>query len=66
VRNYRIYGLGLGGRFVTMHEVAHDTDDEALQEARNLVPAGGFEVGEPGRFVARVSARSGGGAGNRP
>jgi hypothetical protein len=54
VRHYRIYGLGSGGRFVSVHEVERDTDDQALAEARNLMPAGEFELWEHGRFVARV------------
>jgi hypothetical protein len=56
VRQYRIYGLGLGGRFVSVQEMERDTDDQALAEARSLMPAGGFEVWEHGRFVARVKA----------
>lgn len=55
VRQYRIYGLGLGGRFVSMHEVERDTDDQALAEARSLMPTGEFELWEQGRFVARVN-----------
>ena len=54
VRQYRIYGLGLGGRFVSVHEMERDTDDQALAEARSLMPQGEFEVWEHGRFVARV------------
>jgi hypothetical protein len=59
VRNYRIYGLGLGGRFVSMHEVERDTDDQALAEARSLLPGGEFELWEQGRFVARVNLSRG-------
>jgi hypothetical protein len=58
VRQYRIYGLGLGGRFVSVQEMERDTDDQALAEARSLMPAGDFEVWEHGRFVARVKANS--------
>ncbi len=54
MRYYRIYGLGLGGRFVSMHEVERDSDDQALAEARSLMPTGEFELWERGRFVARV------------
>lgn len=54
MRYYRIYGLGLGGRFVSMHEVERESDDQALAEARSLLPTGEFELWERGRFVARV------------
>ena len=54
MRQYRIYGLGLGGRFVSVHEMERDSDDQALAEARSLMPAGEFELWEHGRFVARV------------
>ncbi|MDB5494669.1 MAG: hypothetical protein JWP86_2006 [Phenylobacterium sp.] len=54
MRYYRIYGLGLGGRFVSMHEVERDSDEQALAEARSLLPTGEFELWERGRFVARV------------
>jgi hypothetical protein len=59
VRNYRIYGLGLGGRFVSVHEVERETDDQALAEARSLLPASEFELWEQGRFVARVNLSQG-------
>jgi len=58
VRQYRIYGLGLGGRFVSVHEMERDTDDQALAEARSLMAGGGFELWEHGRFVARVKTNS--------
>ena len=54
MRYYRIYGLGLGGRFVSMLEVERDTDDQALAAARRLMPPGEFELWQQGRFVARV------------
>ena len=57
MRYYRIYGLGLGGRFVSMHEVERDSDEQALAEARSLMPTGEFELWERGRFVARVKMK---------
>ncbi|HEV2530083.1 hypothetical protein [Phenylobacterium sp.] len=57
MRQYRIYGLGLGGRFVSVLEMERDTDDQALAEARNLMPQGEFELWEHGRFVARVKTK---------
>ena len=57
MRYYRIYGLGLGGRFVSMHEVERDSDEQALAEARSLLPTGEFELWERGRFVARVKMK---------
>jgi hypothetical protein len=57
VRYYRIYGLGSGGRFVSMREVERDSDEQALAEARSLMPTGEFELWERGRFVARVKMK---------
>jgi hypothetical protein len=64
VRYYRIYGLGLGGRFISMQEVQRDTDDQALDVVRGIAPAGEFELWEQGRFVARVKTGGAHGSAN--
>lgn len=53
--DYRIYGVNETGRFVSVHEVQSESDDQAIAVGRKLVGSDAFEVWERSRFVAHPS-----------
>lgn len=50
--DYRIYGVNEAGRFISVHEVHSENDDQAILAGRQLVGCDAFEVWERTRFVA--------------